>query len=358
MNLAASLAVVPLLILLNAFFVAAEYALVALRDSQVQGIRARGNVRAAKAMAALRAEPASSIAAIQVCITLINLILGWVGEPAISQALLMLIGPLGSAVPGPLFTGLSTAFSFMIATLLTVVFGELLPKAMTLRFVQTVAILTAVPILLIRTITKPLIWLMNGMANLVTRPLGLGRVEDMEKEEHTAEEIVHIATQAAASGALSPRERALVINSLRVLRLGARTAMVPRTRVTYLDVNRPLSENRERMSAHLFSRLPLCDGSLDKVLGVVATKEFLAAQQASDDPNVLHLLAHPPVFLPQVVRVEAVMASFGEHNTQMVFLVDEYGGVSGIVTPRDLMDRLVRDNPRDLDPEGEDRPVE
>lgn len=347
MNLVASLAAVPLLILMNAFFVAAEYAIVAIRNSQVEAMRVRGRRRAAEAMAALRADSAGSIGAIQLCITLTNLLLGWVGEPAMSRVLLALLGPLASALPETLFTVISTTLSFGVVTLLTVVLSELLPKALTLRYAQPVAVLTAVPVLLIRRVTAPLVILMNAIANLVTQPLGLGRVEEMEKEEHTAEEIVHITTEAAASGTLSPRERSLVVNSLSVARQSARTVMVPRTRVTYLDVRCSMGENRERMSGRLFSRLPLCDGSLDKVLGVVAVKEFLAAEQATDDAHVLLLLAQRPVFLPGNARVEGLMAAFAEHGTQMVFLVDEYGGVQGIVTPRDLLNRLVTELPRE-----------
>src|SRR5215207_1229202 len=195
-----SLAAVPLLIGLNAFFVISEYAVVATRPAQVEALRVRGYKRAAAAMAVLKASPASAIGAIQVCITMTNLLLGWIGEPAMSALLRDLFHPLVRVLPAPAFTALSTGLSFVLVTLLTVVFSELLPKAMTLRFVEPAARFTAVPVLAIQRAIFPLVWIMNATANAVTRPLGLGRVEDFENQQVTIEELRLMANQAAADG--------------------------------------------------------------------------------------------------------------------------------------------------------------
>src|SRR4029079_12267718 len=114
------------------------------------------------------------------------------GEPAMTELLSLLFAPLASFVPHAIFRGVSFGLSFVIVTLLTVVFSELLPKALTLRYVPTVATLTAVPVLVVLRVTRPLVWVMNTMADLVTRPLGLGSVTEMEKEWHSAEEIRQI----------------------------------------------------------------------------------------------------------------------------------------------------------------------
>src|SRR5688500_10958813 len=134
-----SLAAVPLLIGLNAFFVVSEYAVVATRPAQIEAMRARGARRAAAAMARLKQRPASAIGAIQVCITMTNLLLGWIGEPAMSDLVQALMGPLVELLPQTVFTAISTGLSFILVTLLTVVFSELLPKAMTLRFLDLAA---------------------------------------------------------------------------------------------------------------------------------------------------------------------------------------------------------------------------
>src|SRR5687768_12211180 len=180
MELRWALSAVPLLIALNAFFVAAEYALVAIREPQIEALRRGGRKRAAAAMARLKADPAGAIGAIQVCITMANLLLGWVGEPAMTRVLGMLFAPLARLLPAAVFRGASFGLSFVIVTLLTVVFSELLPKALTLRYVPRVAAFTGVPVLAVLRLVRPLVWLMNAMADLVTRPLGLGSVTEME----------------------------------------------------------------------------------------------------------------------------------------------------------------------------------
>ncbi|MGE5610012.1 MAG: hemolysin family protein [Bacillota bacterium] len=340
MSLFWSLLAVPLLISLNAFFVASEYTVVAIRPAQIEGMRGRGQRRAARAIEQLKENPTSAIGAIQVCITMANLLLGWVGEPAMSAILALLLSPLIQLSPG-VFTSFSIALSFIIVTLLTVVFSELLPKALTLQYLPTTARLTALPVLAIQKAVYPLVWVMNQLANLVTRPLGLGDVEEPERQQMTIDELRMITTDAAAHGVLTSRERSLILNSLAMGRRTARQIMVPRTRVAYLDLQRSMDENRAVMNAYLHSRLPLCDGGLDHVVGVVHTKEFLTAYHAAGESPVLSLIARPAVFAPERIPLDKLLEVFRDNRTQMVFLVDEYGGVEGIVTLQDVVDELV-----------------
>lgn len=341
-----SLAAVPLLIALNAFFVIGEYALVAARPAQLRSLRKRGRLRSANALESLKADSASSIGAIQVCITMTNLLLGWIGEPAMSAVLHRLFGPLIRAWPTT-FGSISTLLSFIVVTLLTVVFSELLPKAMTLRYVELAVAVTAIPLLAIQKAIFPLVWLMNKMANVVTRPLGLGRIEEFGGEERvTADDLRHLTTQAAREGGVSARELSLVLNSLAIGNRRAKQIMVPRTRVAYLDLQRSMEENRRVIEQHLFSRLPLCDGGIDHVVGIIRIKEFLEAYYAHGDTPVLSLIAQPAIFMPETIVLERLIEAFHEHHTQMLFLVDEHGGVEGLVTLKDLLDGLLMDNPR------------
>jgi CBS domain containing-hemolysin-like protein len=341
MSLTWSLAAVPLLIGLNAFFVAAEYAVVAARVPQIESLRQRGWKRVAAALERLQSNPANAIGAVQVCITMTNLLLGWIGEPAMSALLKAIFAPLLQLVAPALFEGVSLALSFIVVTLLTVVLSELLPKAMTLRYVEPAAVLTAAPILAIQKAIFPLVWLMTALANAIIRPLGLGRIQQLEKQHVTADELRQLIVQAAAEGALSPREQALVLNSLAIGRRKARAVMVPRIRVAYLDLDRSMDDNRTVMNAYLYSRLPLCDGGMDRIIGVVNTKEFLSAYNAAGDSSVLSLLAQPAVFLPENITLDKLVGVMHEQRTQLVFLVDEYGGVEGIVTLKDVVDELV-----------------
>jgi CBS domain containing-hemolysin-like protein len=336
-----SLAAVPILIGLNAFFVVSEYAVVAARPVQIEAVRARGHRAAAAAMTRLKANPASAIGAIQVCITMTNLLLGWIGEPAMSRLLETLFQPLVTLLPHAVFTAISTGLSFILVTLLTVVFSELLPKAMTLRFVDLAAIGTAVPVLYIQRAIFPLVWLMNATANAVTRPLGLGRVEEFEKQTVTTEELRLMAEQAAADGVVTSRERSLILGALAAGRRTARQIMVPRVRVAVLDLRKSMEANHDMASEYLFNRLPLCDGGLDRVVGVVRTGEFLEAAATGGDSAMLALLAQPPVFVPETASVDHLLEVFHERRAELVFLVDEYGGVEGIVTLRDVFNELL-----------------
>jgi CBS domain containing-hemolysin-like protein len=269
-----------------------------------------------------------------------NLMLGWIGEPAMSAVLYKMFGPLVRISPG-VMGAISTALSFIVVTLLTVVLSELLPKALTLRYAETAATLTASIVLGIKKAVSPLVWLMNKLANAITRPLGLGSVEQMESGQVSMDELRLLAMQAGDEGVLTPRERSLVLNSLALGRRKAREVMVPRTRIAYLDLRKSMDDNRQVVDEHLYSRLPLCEGDLDHVIGVVHVQEFLAAQEAGGDVSVLRLIARPAVFIPEALPLDRLLATFHERRTQIVFLVDEYGGVEGMLTLQDVVDELI-----------------
>ena len=334
---------VPLLIALNAFFVASEYAVVAIRPVQIAALRKRGRTIAAATMERLRADSASTIGTIQVCITVTNLVLGWLGEPAISAVLHRLLGPLAAYVPEAVWRPVTLVISFLVVTLLTVVFSELLPKALTLRFVETVASFTAVPVRWIGFVVWPLVWVMNQMANAVTLPLGLGRIEEVEGDTSQAsvEELRLLATEAAKEGVLTPRERTLILNTLALNDRTARTVMVPRVQVAFLDLQNSMQDNMQVLNARLYNRLPLCNGGLDHIVGVVSTKAFLTAYHAEGDTAVLQLVADDATFAPEIATTGHLLALFNTQKTDFIILVDEYGGVAGIVTLQDVVDDLL-----------------
>lgn len=332
--------VIPLLIGLNAFFVSAEYAMVALRPTQLDALRRRSK-RVGDAMAQLKSRPGSTIATIQVCITVTNLVLGWMGEPAMSALLTQAMSGASEFLSEDVFRAVSITASFMIVTTLTVVLSELLPKTLTLRFVPVAAMITALPILALDRLLRPAVWCMNGLGNLITRPLGLGRVDDVDAERVSIEELRIITTEAARDGVLTTRERSLILNAMALGQRTAKQIMVPRVKVAYLDLKWDMENNRQVMGSRLYSRLPLCDGGLDNVIGIVHTKEFLTAYLEAGDSSVLQLIARTPTFVPHLTTTDRLLSVFRDQHTQMVLLVDEYGGLSGLVTLRDVVDELV-----------------
>ena len=340
MPLDPSLAAVPLLIGTNAFFVSAEYAVVSLRPAQIDAMRIAGWKRAAAAIDALKARPADAIGTIQVCITMTNLMLGWIGEPAMSRLLMAAFKPVEHLSPTVIGT-ISVILSFVVVTLLTVVLSELLPKALTLKYAMTAGKWTAVPVLGIRYALRPLVWLMNAIADGITKPLGLGSVQELEEQRVTADELRLMAHQAASEGELSGPERSIVLAGLTIGRRRAKEIMIPRTKVAYLDLSWDMDRNREVMNSHLYSRLPLCDHGMDHVVGIVSTKEFLSAYNEAGDSSVLQLIAAPPAFTTENAPLDKLLTEFHTKKTQMMLLVDEYGGVEGIVTLKDVVDELV-----------------
>jgi CBS domain containing-hemolysin-like protein len=184
---------------------------------------------------------------------------------------------------------------------------------------------------------------MNAMANLVTRPLGLGRIENLEEEGHSAEELRAIASEAADTGVLSQQERHLILNSLVLGRRTAKEIMVPRMKVEFLDLQENMQQNREVMAKELLSRFPLCDGGLDHVVGIVETQGFLFAYNEAAESSVMSLIAKPAVFAPENVGVDKLLALFNQKRTEVVLLVDEYGAVAGLVSLQDGVDELMGD---------------
>jgi putative hemolysin len=166
-------------------------------------------------------------------------------------------------------------------------------------------------------------------------------VQDFEEQRMTVEELKAAATQAAADGVVTPREREMILNALTIGRRRAKEIMVPRVKVSALDLRKTMDENRSVLNERLHSHLPLCDGSLDKLIGVVETKEFLSAYNEEGDVSVLSLLAAKPVFVPETVALDRLLGVFKESGAELVFVVDEFGGVEGIVTLRDVLDELV-----------------
>jgi putative hemolysin len=319
----------------------AEYAFVAIRPVQIEELRKRGWKRTAAALEALKAEPARAIGSIQILITVGGLLLGIFGEPVLAEVIEHLFKGVVDTSQGA-WRVVSSVVAIIVVTYLTVVFSELLPKAMTLRYAGHIAKLTAFPTFLVYRSTVPFVWLMNRTADLVTVPLGLGKVEDMEGgAAHSPEEIRLMTREAADEGSLSSQERSLILNTLSLGRRKAKQIMVPRVRVAYLDLQRSMEENRKVMNEHLYSRLPLCDGGMDNVVGVVHTKEFLSAYNAEGDSSVLGLIARPAVFVPESISLDQLLIRFDQEKSQLAFLVDEHGGVEGIVTLRDVVDELV-----------------
>jgi CBS domain containing-hemolysin-like protein len=344
---------VPALIALNAFFVAAEYALVAIRGTQIAELRRIG-YRAAALLEVLRADLPGAVAAIQICISLTNLLLGWWAEPPVTAALEAMVHalPLGDSVPPAVLSPVAVGVGFVGVTVLTVVFGELLPKALTLQHTERIALWIAAPIALVRTTLRPLVALMNGLGNLVTRLFGLGPVRFTE-HIHSLDELEMLVDESHEAGKLN-REQAEILQ--RTFDLSDRTVgevMIPRDRMAALHLGMSREQIVETILADPHTRFPVCDAAGGRIVGVVTAKHLLYLLHIGDMLTLSDMVAPVPAFPTTMNLVEALrlMRTVRRH---MAVVRGPDRAQLGVITLEDLLAALVGPIPDEPMPTEED----
>lgn len=333
------------LVFVNGFFVAAEFALVKVRTSQIDQLVEQGNWAAKLTSRALDRLDAY-LSASQVGITVTSLALGWAIEgwviPGV-RSFLNLIG-LGSGVREPLAHGLSFSIvpilSFTLVTFLHVALGEQAPKSLAIRNAKVVALWTAPPLMAIYYIFWPVIWLLNTSSNLTLRALGLGKPDNAELA-HTEEELRHIVAESVAGGHLSRNERVMIENVLNLEEKTARRVMVPRPDIVYLSLSRSLEDNLRvaRQAGH--TRYPLCEDDLTTVVGMIHVKDLFRAGSAANGRLDLRKWARQVPFLPESMSLDHLLVEFQRNRVHLAMLLDEYGSVVGMVSLENVLEELV-----------------
>jgi len=323
-----------LLVALNGFFVAAEFALAKVRPTQIEPHALKGDRRGKVASHMLRQLDAY-LSATQLGITLASIALGWVGEPAFAWILEPLIGLVPGATDA-LLHSLSLTASFAVVSILHIVFGELVPKSIAIRSPAGVSLWTALPLYLFYWAAFPAIWMLNKAANAILRLIRIRPVSEHEIA-HSEEELrLLLASRHAAR--LSDSKRDLLDNVFELFERVARQVMLPRSDVVYLSTQRTLAENLDlaRKSGH--TRFPLCDGDLDSIVGVVHIKDLF---RAGHPPEDLTRIARPVKFVPETLTLDRLLARMRTERLHLAAVLDEYGGVSGIVTLENVIEEIV-----------------
>jgi magnesium and cobalt exporter, CNNM family len=338
-SLALKLGVVVLLVAANAFFVAAEYALVASRRTRIEAMIRKGDAKAKLARRALLALD-RSISGTQLGVTLASLGLGWLGEPAIAHALERLFATLPE--PAAVFAshGVAVAIAFLLITFLDIVLGELAPKALALLYPERTSRWLSGPLILFTTATNPFIWLLRGSANLVLRLFGQRAPTTLERL-HSAEELRMLVDQSAKAGSLDRDDARLLAGVFEFSEKNAREVMTPRTAMTALPATATPEEAADRIAAARRSRYPVMGASLDDIVGIVHAKDVLGALRAAGPPHTIADLMRPAHFVPGSREVEDVLADMKLKRAHMVIVLDEYGGTAGLVTMEDLLEEIV-----------------
>ncbi len=330
--------VILLLVFLNGFFVAAEFAIVKVRLSQLERHARKGGL-AAKTAKRIRENLDEYLSACQVGITLASLALGWVGEPYLAARLKPMLQSLG-VTSQTLIHSLSFTIAFAIITYLHIVLGEMAPKSLSIRLAEKTTLWTAVPLEIFYKILKPFIAVLNRSALLVLRILGFD-ISGEGEIAHTEEELKVIFAHSEKSGHLTGRDVEIMENVLALHQKLAKQIMIPRTAVTYLSTSSTFTENLAITQENRHTRYPLCDGDLDHVIGMIHIKDVLAATTRGDKGLRMAKLKRDVLIYPETIALDSLFREFQKTKLHMAILIDEYGGTTGIVTLEDVLEELV-----------------
>ncbi len=323
-----------LLVALNGFFVAAEFALVKVRPTQIDPFVAEGLRRAKVARHMLRHLDAY-LSATQLGITLASLALGWIGEPAFAWIIAPLIKPFVGDNPA-LLHSVGLTLAFLIITILHIVLGELAPKSVAIRRSEGTTLFIALPLYFFYKMTYPAIWLLNHTANYLLKLVGVAPVSESEIG-HDEEELRLLLASSHASR-LSLQKRELLDNVFELSHRVARQIMLPRQDVIYISTTRPVAENLRmaRRSGH--TRFPLCEGDLDHVIGVIHIKDIFHRERPLTS---FQEVAREIAFVPETLELDRLLKRMRTERFHLAAVIDEYGGVSGVVTLEDVIEEIV-----------------
>lgn len=324
-----------LLVLLNGFFVAAEFAIVKVRGSQLD-LQVQKGKRAAKIAKHISQHLDGYLAATQLGITLASIGLGFVGEHVGREILQALFAGYMS----PEVTNrLSVLIAFIIVTIAHIVFGELAPKSLAIQRPISTSLGIAIPLHLFYLACRPFIWLLNGMANLLLRLFGIQPV--IGREVHSAEELQLILQQGAESGAIDSSEHELIQNVFDFKERVVKNIMVPRTQITAIDISTPSEEVLDIILNERYTRFPVYDQSIDNIVGVIHAKDVLAKVRDHSE-IVLAEIMREPYFTPESKKVNDLLKELQlKKNIMMAIVLDEFGGTAGMVTLEDIVEELV-----------------
>ncbi len=323
------------LILLNGLFAMSEMALTAARKARLQ-VLVEAAEPGAQAALDLHENPTKFLSTVQIGITSIGVLNGIVGEAAFAgpfAAWLTAQFPLEARTAGWIATGLVV----LLITVLTIIFGELVPKRLGQLYPEQVARLVARPMNWLSAATRPLVAFLSVATTAVLRLLG---IDSDAARPVTEEEIAASLEEGVDAGVIEQQEHQMVRNVFRLDERQIGSMMIPRAEIVWLDAEAPLPELLARITESGHTRFPVCRGSLDEVLGVLGAHRLLEPLARGDEPRVAELV-QPPVFVPETLSGMELLDHFRRSNADLVFVVDEYGAVQGVIAERDLLEAIT-----------------
>jgi CBS domain containing-hemolysin-like protein len=325
------------LVLLNGFFVTAEFAIVKVRATWLEEQIRDGN-HSAKLTKHIVTHLGAYLSATQLGITLASLGLGWIGEPLLAATFRPMFVDMG-LVNESLVHTLSFLLGFGVLTFLLITLGELAPKAMAINHPESTATTISVPLQIFFKLFQPIIWILNTSSTFILKAMGL-ELAKSDQRVHSAEELEIMVSEGAKSGVLNTTEQKLLENIFEFSDTTVREVMVPRTEIVGLNITTSRDKLVQIVTEEGYSRLPVYKDSLDNIVGVIYTKDLLTLFEHRD-LIVLQDVLRPAYFVPESAKISKLMRDLQNQKLHMAIVIDEFGGTQGLVTMEDILEEIV-----------------
>lgn len=343
-----NLLVVALLLFANAFFVATEFALVSVRKTRLAQLSKEGNKLAKIALDSIN-HLDRSIAAVQLGITIASIGLGWVGEAALVKLIQPIFNFLPDSMQAVATHSLAVSIAFALITFMHVVIGELMPKSIAIQHPETTALVVAKPMSFITKIFTPFIFLLNGFGNWL---LSLMKIPPAHVGHlvHTVEELDMIIDESHKEGVLNDTEKDILQNVFKFSDIMAKQVMVPRPDVVSIPIDISQEELKKLTIENQYTRYPVYEEDLDKVVGILHLKDLYTLIIEGKE-IILKDILRPAILVPETLTIDKLVHEFKTKRAQMALVIDEFGGVSGLVTLEDVLEEIVGEVQDEFDEE-------
>ncbi len=336
-GIATEILILILLLLINGVFVMSEMAVVSSRKARLQQQANEGNRRAARALD-LAQHPTPFLSTVQIGITLVSVLLGAVGGPAFSA-------PLATALRNwPLVAAYADSLAFgivvVLITTLSLLIGELIPKRVALHSPERIAATIAGPMTFISKVFKPLVWLLGQTTGFA---LNVMNIKPSTEPPVTEEEIQLLIDQGTEAGVIEEAEQDMVEGIFSLSDSRVYSIMTPRTEITWLDIEDTPDEIRKKITDSPYSRFPVCQDSLDAVLGIVKARDLLSPPGLSSEGFKLKDRLRPAFYIPETMLASRALEIFKEKNAELMLVIDEFGSLQGLLTLNDIIEEIVGD---------------
>lgn len=328
-----------LFVLMNAFFVAAEFAIVKVRSSIVE-VSVRSGKYLAKISKSIINNLDVYLSATQLGITISSLGLGWIGEGVVATIILDIINLIGLSLSPELAHKISLPIAFTTITFLHIIFGELAPKNLAIQYPEKVTYIVAIPLIIFNWLLKPIIWSLNGLANLFIRMVGLQVVSEAEGSAHSPEEFRVILQESSDRGAIDEEEQKMIENVFDFSETPVKQIMVPRTRIVAIEVSTPIEKVLDKFLDEGYSRIPVYNKDLDNIIGIIYAKDIISVFKHRN-VIILHDIIRKPLFVNENDFINNVLKQMQTNKVHLAIVLDEFGGTAGIVSLEDILEELV-----------------